>query len=96
MKDALRSFSEVGHNTNMYYAYVLRSELDKNQRYYGSTSDIKKRLIAHNNGQSPHTSKYKPWRVVWFAGFETREKAQEFERYLKTASGKAFARKRLY
>jgi len=78
----------------MYYAYVLRSE-NANQLYFGSTSNLVKRLKSHNFGQSPHTKKYMPWRVVWYGAFENKFQAQEFEKYLKSASGKAFLRKRL-
>ena len=73
---------------------VLRSET-YNQYYFGSTSDLQKRLKAHNAGQSNHTRKYKPWVVVWYGTFEAKKLAQEFELYLKSASGKAFMRKRL-
>lgn len=79
----------------MYYVYVLQSQRDDSQYYYGKTKDLKNRLVAHNTGQSPHTAKYKPWTVVWYGAFITEEKATAFERYLKTASGKAFLRKRL-
>lgn len=94
MKDALRSFSEVGHNTYMYYAYILRSETH-DQYYYGSTADLQQRLIAHNAGQSLHTRKYKPWVIIWYGAFTSKKQAQSFEKYLKSASGKAFIRKRL-
>lgn len=78
----------------MYYAYVLRSE-NFDQYYYGSTSDIKTRIKSHNAGESRHTAKYKPWQIVWYAAFADKAKAEAFEKYLKTASGKAFLRKRL-
>ena len=79
----------------MHYTYILQSEMDCTKYYYGKTRDLKKRILAHNSGQSPHTSKYKPWRIIWYGCFETDLKAAEFETYLKTASGKAFMRKHL-
>ncbi|MEK9196026.1 MAG: GIY-YIG nuclease family protein [Patescibacteria group bacterium] len=79
----------------MHYVYILRSELEPSQLYYGMTSNLKSRLKSHNNGQSKHTSKFKPWKVIWYGSFESIETAKEFETYLKTASGKAFLRKRL-
>ena len=79
----------------MYYADILRSEIDSSQLYFGSTSDIKNRLKQHNSGQSKHTRKYKPWKVIWYGAFENKSTAEHFEEYLKTASGKAFLRKRL-
>ena len=78
----------------MYYAYILRSEADPSQIYKGLTEDIEKRLDYHNSGKVYHTAKYKPWRMVFYAAFETRELAADFEKYLKTASGIAFLRKR--
>ncbi len=78
----------------MYYTYILRSESHDDELYFGSTGDLKKRLKAHNSGQSSHTAKYKPWKAIWFACFETADRARAFEKYLKSASGKAFLRKR--
>jgi len=93
--EALREEGLRLYCQQMYYAYVLRSDESTDQFYFGSTSDLKKRLKAHNSGQSSHTSKYKPWSVVWYGSFASKEKAVAFEKYLKTASGKAFLRKRL-
>lgn len=79
----------------MHYVYVLRSVEEKSRLYFSSTTDLQNRLKAHNAGQSPHTNKYRPWEVVWYASFISTTKAGDFEKYLKTASGKAFLRKRL-
>ena len=79
----------------MYHAYILQSIKFSNQYYYGSSEDVFSRLEAHNKGQSYHTSKYKPWKVLFYAGFGTKKLAEDFEKYLKTASGRAFLRKRL-
>jgi predicted GIY-YIG superfamily endonuclease len=79
----------------MYYAYILRSEKDPTVVYHGFTEDLRKRLETHNRGGNRSTSAMRPWRLVWYGGFETETAALNFERYLKTASGKAFARKRL-
>jgi len=53
-----------------------------------------KRIAAHNSGQASHTAKFKPWRLVTYIGFTDESKAIAFERYLKTASGRAFANSR--
>lgn len=79
----------------MHFVYVLRSEIDDSKLYFGRTQDLKSRLKKHNSGQSKHTAKYRPWRVAWYGCFESTAKASEFEAYLKTASGKAFLKKRL-
>lgn len=83
------------YTIDMHYVYILQSEEDPSRYYYGQTTDVKNRLNTHNSGGSPHTAKYKPWKVVWYACFATTDLAAQFEHYLKTASGKAFARKRL-
>ena len=80
----------------MRYVYLLESETAAGQRYVGVTSDLKQRLADHNTGKSPHTSKYAPWRLVTYVGFSNEQKAEAFERYLKSGSGHAFAKKRLW
>ena len=80
----------------MYYVYLLRSINHPDQTYIGFTEDLKVRLKAHNQGQSSHTSKFKPWELVTYISFSDRAKALAFEKYLKSHSGKAFANKRLW
>jgi putative endonuclease len=80
----------------MHYVYLLRSTKDVTQRYVGVTSDIEGRLGDHNGGKSPHTAKFRPWRLVTYIAFTERAQAETFERYLKSGSGHAFANKRLW
>ncbi len=80
----------------MRYVYLLQSEAVAGQRYVGVTSDLRRRFAAHNAGKSPHTSKYVPWKLVAYVAFSDERKAETFERYLKSGSGHAFARKRLW
>ncbi len=80
----------------MRYVYLLQSEAVVDQRYIGVTSDLKQRLAEHNAGKSSHTSKYVPWKLVTYVAFSDERKAETFERYLKSGSGHAFARKRLW
>jgi hypothetical protein len=40
-----------------------------------------------------HSAKHAPWKVKFYAAFETLELAQAFERYLKSGSGHAFGKK---
>jgi putative endonuclease len=79
----------------MRYVYLLESVDCPDQRYVGLTTDLRKRLAAHNSGQSIHTARHKPWRVVTYVAFADAAKAVKFERYLKSPSGRAFANKRL-
>jgi len=80
----------------MWYVYIIRSIAFPNQLYYGATADLKQRLADHNAGKSTHTAKYAPWELVWYCAFPDKIKALEFEKYLKSHSGRAFASKRLY
>jgi predicted GIY-YIG superfamily endonuclease len=80
----------------MKYVYLLQSLRDPTQRYIGLTSDVKARLAAHNAGQSPHTSKHRPWKLGLMLAFDDADKAAAFERYLKTGSGYAFAKRHLW
>ena len=79
----------------MRYVYILQSVNHPDRYYVGQTGDLKERLQRHNAGRVTHTSKYRPWRVNTYIAFSDEERASAFERYLKTASGRAFARKRL-
>ena len=79
----------------MQYVYILRSQSDPDRHYVGTTHDLRERLERHNAGAVSHTAKYVPWRINTYLAFEDRERALAFERYLKSASGRAFSRKRL-
>ena len=57
------------------------------------TTNLDERLRAHNAGGSPHTSKYRLWKLVLHLWFQDEQRAVELERYLKSGSGHAFANK---
>lgn len=82
-------------NPEFHFVYLLRSETDSTRVYVGITGNLEQRLAEHNAGKAKHTSKYRPWRVETYLAFTDHQKAVAFERYLKTSSGIAFARKRL-
>ena len=77
----------------MHYVYILLSS-KSHVFYFGSTNDLKTRFKLHNSGTVRSTKSHIPWKLVWYAGFSTEKEARDFERYLKTGSGKAFAYKR--
>jgi len=79
----------------MYYVYILRSKTDPAQTYIGSTSDLRRRLAEHNSGKSIHTNKFKPWDLLAYVALPEKHLAEQFERYLKSGSGRAFANKHL-
>ena len=78
------------------FVYILRSLSCKDRTYVGYTSwQGKDRLHKHNKGEVPHTSKYTPWSIEFYACFNDKLTALAFEQYLKSHSGKAFSNKRL-
>ncbi|MGB3045935.1 MAG: GIY-YIG nuclease family protein [Xanthobacteraceae bacterium] len=79
----------------MWYVYIIRSRSAPHQEYTGATSDLKQRLADHNAGKSTHTAKFKPWELAWYCAFPDKHQALDFEKYLKSHSGRAFAKKRL-
>ncbi len=80
----------------MKYVYLLQSIPFPEKRYVGLSSNVEKRLNAHNQGQSPHTAKFKPLKPITYVAFSNESKALEFERYLKSGSGRAFANRRFW
>jgi putative endonuclease len=80
----------------MFYVYHLQSSNSFEQFYVGFTEDLKTRLQSHNRGESVHTRKFMPWRLVGYHAFEDKGLALKFESYLKSGSGRAFAKKRLW
>lgn len=80
----------------MKYVYLLRSESYQKRTYVGSTADFHKRLEQHNAGASPHTARFRPWKPVVVLRVDDDHKAEQFERYLKTGSGHAFAKRHFW
>ena len=76
------------------YVYILQSEVNPDRFYIGLTDDLPNRLAKHNAGRVPHTAKRKPWRLKTSVALRDRSRAAMSERYLKTASGRAFVKKR--
>ncbi len=80
---------------DFHYVYILESLGAPGHFYAGLTDDLAQRLAKHNAGGVPHTAKHRPWRIKTAVAFRDRARAADFERYLKSPSGRAFARKRL-
>lgn len=77
----------------MYYTYILRSIPNPDRHYIGSAAEISERVARHNRGGYKHTRKYQPWKLHAFFAFESAAVARRFERYLKSGSGRAFAKR---
>jgi putative endonuclease len=76
-----------------YYVYILVSKVNNEMHYSGITRDLKARLDEHNRGNCPHTAKHRPWKIETAIAFRSEAKARLFEKYLKSGSGREFARR---
>jgi putative endonuclease len=77
------------------YVYILQSKQYAEHFYTGITGVLDARLSKHISGEVPHTAKFRPWRIKSFVAFTDDTRAFAFEKYLKSGSGRAFAKKRL-
>jgi len=75
------------------FVYILRSVDSPERRYIGLAADVSARLHAHNAGQNPSTVRWKPWLIDVCVEFRTEQMAVRFEKYLKSGSGHAFAKR---
>jgi putative endonuclease len=73
--------------------YIVRSDADPSHHYVGITGDLRSRLDWHNHGPSGHTVRHRPWSVIVAIEFLTERPAVRFEKYLKSGSGRAFAKR---
>lgn len=77
------------------FVYVLRSDTDQSRHYVGVTENVDNRLEWHNAGPSGQTVQHRPWSVVVTIEFTHETTAFRFEKYLKSGSGRAFAKRHL-
>ena len=75
------------------FVYIIESMGHPAKHYVGLTSDVEARLNTHNAGLSPHTAANRPWRRLVVVEFDEEQPAVLFEKYLKTGSGREFARR---
>lgn len=73
------------------FVYILNSTSDTRRYYTGLTRNVRARLAEHNAGRCRHTGRWTPWRVIVVVAFASEARAIQFERYLKSGSGCAFA-----
>ena len=75
-----------GGQGDMWYTYIIRSL--KDGRYYiGYTADVRRRLMTHNAGGNVSTRNRKPFVLVYFEEYSTRNKAMRRERQIKNYKG---------
>jgi putative endonuclease len=76
------------------FVYILRSETDPSRHYVGVTAEVPNRLDWHNFGPwDGHTATNRPWKLLVAIEFSNEPAAMRFERYLKSGSGRAFAKR---
>jgi len=75
------------------FVYVLKNSEPEPRYYVGLTSNARQRLADHNDGHCPHTAKSRPWKHHVVIEFSDEQRAVRFERYLKSGSGRAFAKR---
>jgi predicted GIY-YIG superfamily endonuclease len=75
------------------YVYILKSMIRANRFYTGLSDDPERRLSEHNRGLSWSTRRLRPLRLVATIRFEDPDTAERFEKYLKSGSGRAFAKR---
>ena len=76
----------------MHYVYSLKC---KDGYYIGCTDNLKERLGRHQKGQVPATKERLPIKIDFYIAIKNKYKAFEFEKYLKSGSGRAFINKHL-
>jgi predicted GIY-YIG superfamily endonuclease len=79
--------------TARHFVYVIRSVPEPAHHYAGLTSNVAARLEAHNSGHCPSTTSRRPWQLVVAVEFAKETSASRFEKYLKSGSGRAFAKR---
>jgi putative endonuclease len=77
-----------------YYVYILRSEKD-GAFYTGFTTDLRRRIREHQNGEVPSTKRRLPLVLTYWEGCLSQKDATHREKYLKTAWGKRYIKNRL-
>ena len=76
----------------MYYIYSLKC---KDGFYVGCTDNLEDRLVRYQKGQVPATANRLSLELDFYFATKNKYKAFEFEKYLKSGSGRAFINKHL-
>jgi predicted GIY-YIG superfamily endonuclease len=75
---------------DVHYVYLIESQSDSRRHYVGFTHNLKARLASHNAGRNQSTAVGRAWNLVSYFAFANERTAIEFEKYLKSGSGKTF------
>ena len=77
-----------------FFVYVLETEIDKSW-YIGYTSNLARRIVEHNSGDSYYTKRKKPWNIIYYEVSFNKFDAIAREKYLKTGMGRRYLKNRL-
>ncbi len=75
----------------MQYVYIL--SCSDRKLYVGCTDNLKERVERHAKGHVPATRERRPLKLEMYFAFKDKYKAFNFEKYLKSGSGRAFIKK---
>jgi putative endonuclease len=78
----------------MVSVYVIQSKKDGTW-YTGMALDANRRLHEHNSGKNRFTKGHMPWHIIYFETHTDWASGRIREKYLKTASGKNWLKKKL-
>ena len=78
----------------MYFVYILKSEIE-NKFYTGHTNDLSRRLLEHNSGKHYYAKRFIPWKLVYTEEYNTLVDAVIREKYLKSAAGRKWIKKKM-
>ena len=76
------------------YVYLLNNL--KGDSYVGCTNNLNNRLERHNKGSVTATKLNRPWKIITYFAFNNKFTAFNFEKYLKTGSGREFIKKHIH
>jgi putative endonuclease len=75
------------------FVYILRSDSNPSLHCVGRTANVDERLEWHNAGPCGYSVQHRPWSIVVSLEFPDERAAARFEKYLKSGSGRAFAKR---
>jgi len=78
----------------VWYIYLLLCADYKT--YIGCTDNLKERKLRHDKGQVPATANRLPVKLIAYFAFSNKYAAFNFEKYLKSGSGRAFLKKHIF
>jgi putative endonuclease len=79
----------------MFYTYILQSKVKNDQLYIGFTTDLKGRLVEHNQKLNFSTKPYAPWELIYYEASKEESDAKRREKYLKSPQGRRLVRRRI-